>query len=356
MKIIRLSTFLDFGGVESRLANISHIKDENEWIFVCLNHAGKAAMQIQSNGKRVINLSTSSNIYSFATFFKVYQIFRKEKPDIVHTSGAEANFHGILAARFAGVKTIIGEEIGIPKHSAKGRFIFSKVYKYANYVVGNSKPVLEAVHQQDSVPNRKLVQIANPVIFRNITNHTIGEKKSDTFNILTVSRLEPVKNLESVIRVLAKLKDNLSNKILLTIAGSGSSENGLKNLVKELKLESEVCFLGMIEDPYIHFKNADLYILNSFTEGFSNSLAEAMYSKTPSLSTTVGAATEIIQDGVNGFLVPPDNDLALHEKLKQIIEIKEEKRNEIGEKGHQMIVENFSLEKHREKLMEIYKK
>lgn len=94
MKILRLSTFLDFGGVETRLANISHVQDENEWVFVCLNREGKAAQIIKNNKKRVINLNTKPSIYSFKTFWKVFNILKMEKPDVIHTSGAEANFHG----------------------------------------------------------------------------------------------------------------------------------------------------------------------------------------------------------------------------------------------------------------------
>src|SRR5690606_14567094 len=100
MKIIRLSTFLDFGGVETRLANISHFQDENEWLFVTLNREGKAAETIKANHKKLINLNAKPSIYSFTTFLKVYKTLKKEKPDVIHTSGAEANFHGILAAKF----------------------------------------------------------------------------------------------------------------------------------------------------------------------------------------------------------------------------------------------------------------
>jgi glycosyltransferase involved in cell wall biosynthesis len=143
-------------------------------------------------------------------------------------------------------------------------------------------------------------------------------------------------------------------KLNLTIAGSGSLENDLKEKVQQLNLENHVKFAGFITDPYPILLNSDLYILNSFSEGFSNSLVEAMYSKTPSLSTNVGAAPEIISDGINGFLIPADDD-ALYKKLKEILNVPKDEREKIGERGHQTIVENFSLEKHVDKLMEIYK-
>lgn len=351
MKILRLSTFLDFGGVETRLANVSHIQDKNEWVFVTLNKEGKAAKIISENRKRIINLQTKPSIYSLKTFFKVYQTLKKEKPDVIHTSGAEANFHGILAARLAKVPIIIGEEIGIPKHSKKAQLIFSKVYAFADFVVGNSKAVLDVVHQLDKVPQKKLIKIDNPILFKPLLEKT--ENQHGLFRILMFSRLEPVKNIEGVLNILAQLVKENQN-IHLTIAGSGTSESSLKEKVESLHLVDYVDFLGFINDPYPYLSNADLYVLNSFSEGFSNSLVEAMYSKTPSLSTAVGAAPEIIQDGINGFITESDNEPALYEKIKIIISLSPEKRKKIGEQGYQTVVNTFSLDRHIGELMKIY--
>ena len=353
MKILRLSTFLDFGGVETRLANISHVTDDNEWVFACMNREGKAAEVIKQNHKRLINFNAKPSIYSFQTFWSIYQTLKKEKPDVVHTSGAEANFHGILAAKIAGVPQIIGEEIGTPNHSKKAQFIFSFVYRFADFVVGNSQSVLDVVHNLDKVPRRKLVQINNPILFKDL-NYYPQNKIEDEFRILMVSRLEPVKNIEGVLHVLKRIKISTDLNVKLIIAGSGQSESALKQQVQDLGMENQVTFLGFIHDPYPHLINADLYILNSHSEGFSNSLVEAMYSKTPSLSTDVGAAPEIIEDGIHGFLTPTNDEEALYEKLKTIISLPKEKLQEIGRAGHEKIVKNYSLENHVNELMKIY--
>ena len=355
MKILRLSTFLDFGGVETRLANISHIQDDHEWVFVCMNREGKAAKIIRENHKKLINLKVKPSIYSLGTFWSIYQTIKKEKPAVIHTSGAEANFHGILAAKLAGVSRIIGEEIGTPNHSKKAQLIFSFVYRFADFVIGNSQAVLDVVHQLDKVPRRKLVQIANPILFKDLSAYK-RNKPFDEFQMLMISRLEPVKNIEGMINVLKQLKDKTDLNLRLIIAGSGQSESVLKQQVKDLDMENQVTFLGFINDPYPYLVNADLYILNSHSEGFSNSLVEAMYSKTPSLSTAVGAAPEIIEDGINGFLTPANDEEALCNKLKAIIALPKEKLQEIGVAGHEIIVKNFSLENHVNELMKIYNK
>lgn len=352
MKILRLSTFLDFGGVETRLTNVSHVTDDNEWLFVCLNKEGKAADKIKANKKRVICLNAKPSIYNISTLKKVYSVIKKEKPDVIHTSGAEANFHGVLAAKLAGIPVIIAEEIGIPNHSKKAQFIFSNVYKFANYIVGNSALVLDAVHRLDKVPKNKLIKIDNPLIFRDLDTST-EKHDSDIFKIVTISRLEPVKNIEGVIKVLSLLlKEKI--KVELTIAGSGILENSLKELVAQLNLQESVRFVGFITDPYPYLQQSDLYILNSFTEGFSNSLVEAMYSKTLSLSTDVGAAPQIIVDSNNGFIVPVNDEGALFNKIKDIINMPGEKHKEIEISGHRTVIGNFSLESHVSELMKVY--
>lgn len=353
MKILRLSTFLDFGGVETRLANISHVQDDHDWVFVCMNREGKAAKIIRGNHKKLINLKVKPSIYSLRTFWSVYKTLKSEKPDVVHTSGAEANFHGILAAKLAGVPQIIGEEIGTPNHSKKAQLIFSFVYQFADFVVGNSQAVLDFVHRLDKVPKRKLVQIDNPILFKDLSTYK-RNKPADEFQMLMISRLEPVKNIEGVINVLKQLKNKTDLNLRLIIAGSGQSESALKQQVKDLDMENQVTFLGFINDPYPYLVNADLYILNSHSEGFSNSLVEAMYSKTPSLSTSVGAAPVIIEDGISGFLTPANDEEALFEKLKAIIALPKEKLEKIGWVGHEKIVKNFSLGHHINELMKIY--
>ncbi|MBN9312776.1 MAG: hypothetical protein BGO40_00770 [Chryseobacterium sp. 39-10] len=355
MKILRLSTFLDFGGIESKMVNLSSLEDvENEWVFVALGKGGQSEKKIQAKGKRTVCLHLNHKIPSLSTIWKLFLFLKKEKPDVLHTSGAEANFFGFFAGKLAGVKTIVVEEIGIPNHSSKAKKIFQYIFKKADWVVGESKIVVDNLIQTYKLNPLKTKVIHNFGIFKSIETRKDLYKIQEIFKIIMISRLEPVKNIEGVLNVVKRLK-NEGREIRLSIAGKGSIEGELKNLVQNLEIHENVDFLGLISDPYPHLLEADLYVLNSHSEGFSNSLVEAMYSKTPSLSTSVGAAPEIIKDGVNGFLVPADNEEALFLKVKEITQMSAMQRKQIGEAGHKTIIENFSLENHVEKLMEIYK-
>jgi len=351
LKIIRLSTFLDFGGVERRLSNISYIEDENEWIFCAIGKGGKAEQIIRENQKEVICFNWDHKIPNLNTLFKLYRFLKREQPDVLHTSGAEANFFGVTAGRLAGVRRIVAEEIGIPKQGKLGRFIFNCIYRSANFVIGNSLKVLNYLETFNKVHSSKLKLIPNPLIFPDLSLKTYIYQLE--FKLISVSRLEPVKNIESVLRVVAKLKKE--NKLIkYNILGEGILMEHLKQLVIDLDIGKEVSFYGFHSDPYPFLLQADLYLLTSFSEGFSNSLVEAMYAGIPSLSTRTGAAEEIIQDGVNGWLVEVDNDNALYLKIKNIMCLDPEQLKNIGLAGRDHVIKNYSLEQHRKQLISIY--
>jgi len=353
MKIIRLTTALDFGGIEKRLINISTHKDNNEWLFCALGQGGNAEIAIRNNEKRVVCFDYNYKIPSLHTIYKLVQFFKLEKPQVVHTSGAEANFHGILAAKLAGVKIIVGEEVGIPNQSTVAKYIFSLLYKLANFVVGNSNEVLSYLKLKNKVAETKLIKIPNPVIFPSLPE----VKKTDDglIRLISVSRLEKVKNIDSILRVVAKLR-NQNWALHYSILGEGKEMNHLKNLTKELNIEQYVTFLGFQNDPYSYLLYSDLYLLTSFTEGFSNSLAEAMYCELPSLTTKVGAADEMITSNENGWIVSVNDDEDLLQTIQSIIKMDKEKRIAIGKKAKTTIIENYSLENHIDLLMAVYKK
>lgn len=354
MKIIRLTTLLDFGGIEKRLTNIAHIQDSNEWYFCAIGKGGVAEKKIISLGKKVVCFNVSYKIPSFAAIRTLYIFFKNQKPDVVHTSGAEANFHGIIAARLANIPCIIGEELGVPAQSFVAREVFSFLYKqFCKCVVGNSNAVTDYLIKFNRVSPSKVIKIPNPLIFPELI--LFDKKVMEPFKMISISRLEPIKNIESVIRVIKKLVDD-GEDIVYHIVGDGGYKKYLQDLTDSLGLSERIIFLGFQENVYYYLQNADLYLLTSHTEGFSNSLVEAMYSGTPVLSTAVGAATEIIQHGINGWLVEPSDDSSLYYTLKNDIFRKEkEVRQQIGRNGKSFVESNYSLEQHIAKLMSIYR-
>ncbi|MCD9853813.1 glycosyltransferase [Epilithonimonas sp. JDS] len=353
MKIIHLTTFLDFGGIERKKENISSWKDDNDWVFVAINKGGVAEEKIKANDKKVICLNLPYRIPSFTTILKLARLFRELKPDVIHAAGAEASFFGFFAGKLAKVPKIIVEEIGIPNHSRLAKSIFGFLYKKSYRTLVESKSVADFLIGNYNLSPDIVTVVPNFGTF-DYDLSKLKRVESNYFNILMVSRLEPVKNIEGVINVISRFVKLGINNIKLNILGSGTLETSLKEKVEQLQIADYVNFVGFVKDPFPYLINTDLYILNSFTEGFSNSLLEAMYSKTPSLSTTVGAAEDLINDGENGFLVPADNEDALFNKLKEITDLDPETLMKIGVNGYQSIIGQYTLKSHISQLLEIY--
>lgn len=353
MKIIRLSTFLDFGGIESKMANLSTHIDDNEWVFCAIGKGGMAEKKIKQYDKKVVCFNASIKIPSILTLFKLYLYFKKEKPDVVHSSGAEANFFGTIAAKFANVNIIISEEIGIPNHSKKARFIFNYIYKLSDYVLGESQFVVDYLKRNYSIAGHKLKVLPNFTLFPETPKNEYFNE-SNNFKIISVSRLEPVKNIEGLIRVIGKLKSE-GYQVSYTIVGSGSSEKSIQRLIDSLELNNEIKLLGFQSDPREFYLSSDLFVLNSFSEGFSNSLLEAMYYQIPSITTNVGAAQEIIDQHANGWIVPVDDEQELFDTIKKIIMLDITTRRIIGQNAHNLVVEKYSLQAHVDSLFKLYR-
>jgi glycosyltransferase involved in cell wall biosynthesis len=352
MKIIRISTLLHFGGLEQRLVNLSKVQDNNEWIFCAIGSGGTASEQILNNGKQVILLNLSYSIPSRQAIKGLIDLFKIEKPDVVHTSGAEANFHGIISAKIAGIKTIVAEEIGIPNQSRLVKFVFSGLYIFSSSVIANSNQVGEYLRKENKVSEKKLQIIPNPVPDSNLNQ--IASSSDFCFHLVTVSRLKAVKNIKGILEVISILFSE-GAKIKFSLIGDGDEQESLEACVVSLGLDNIVEFKGYHLNPWSTVEEANLFILNSNSEGFSNALAEAMAMGIPCLATRVGAAEDLISDGENGWLVPPNDNQALHEKLRYIIRIDKNELLEIGKKGKIHIQNRYSLQRHVSALLQVYK-
>jgi glycosyltransferase involved in cell wall biosynthesis len=352
MKIIRLTTFLDFGGIETKMANLATYSDINEWVFCAIGKGGVAEKKILSNNKEAVCFQLSHKIPSLKTIIKLYFYFKEQKPDVVHSSGAEANFHGVIAARLAGIPVIIAEEIGIPNHDRKVKKIFSWIYKLSHYVLGESQSVIDNLKNNYKIDSYKLKVVPNFTLFTKVETLK-NVSKNNVFKLISVSRLEPVKNIEGIIRVLYRLKKE-KFKIEYTIVGDGSSKDSLLALIEKLELQNEINLVGFQDNTEDYFLQSDLYVLNSLSEGFSNSLLEAMYMKKPSITTNVGAAQELIQNGSNGWIIKIDSEDELFENIKKCYLLDNNSRTIMGEKAYQTIIQNYSFQAHVKSLLTIY--
>lgn len=347
--MLKLTTLLDFGGQEKQYLSFTENPEllKNEYVFAAIGFGGNAEIVLKERGYEVHILNRKFSIKNLSNIWAIYKLIKKIKPDTVHTAAAEANFHGILAAKLAGVKYIIGEEIGIPKHSTTAQKVFSFVYRFADKVIGVSKSVKDHLVKMGEIPEKKGVVVYNPVSIPKI----FPKIPSEFFHIVYVGRLEKVKNVAILIQAFAKIQNSNST---LTIVGDGRERTELESLVKDLKIEDRVVFTGFQAEPSQFLSQSDLYVLPSYSEGFGIAAVEAMFLKIPVLATQVGGVPEFINHGENGWLFNPNSVEDLVEKLTYILSLNTDDRASIGNKGFEDVSNRFTVSKYVENLENLY--
>ncbi len=160
-------------------------------------------------------------------------------------------------------------------------------------------------------------------------------KKLKTKNeiiFLTMARFVPQKNLSLLIRSFIKaLKKESDVKMKLVIVGKGEEEKKLKKLAKDAP-KGSIVFMDWTDNPASVIKSADVYALSSNYEGWGRVCIETMASGTPLLMTNVGCANEVVLDGINGLVVPVNDEWVFAEGLHKLA-IDKELRKRLSKDG-----------------------
>jgi len=141
--------------------------------------------------------------------------------------------------------------------------------------------------------------------------------------------------------VVLELKKEIKNLKIL-IVGEGGEKRYLMEIVKKLKIENSVIFTGFRKDILSVIKISNIVVLTSKWEGMPNLILEGMALKKAVISTDIGGSKEIIEDGVNGFLLKYEDKKELGDKITYLYK-NPEIRKKMGEEGYKIIKKRFNL-------------
>ena len=134
---------------------------------------------------------------------------------------------------------------------------------------------------------------------------------TDCFTIVSAGRLDPVKQFHLIPKMAAEIKKQTDKKFVWYIIGGDrgfeSYVDGIKTDIVDLDVSEEVVMLGEKRNVYPYMAKADLYVSTSLSESFPLVINEAKALGIPIVSNNFGSATESIEDGVDGFVVPVEN-------------------------------------------------
>jgi glycosyltransferase involved in cell wall biosynthesis len=156
-----------------------------------------------------------------------------------------------------------------------------------------------------------------------------------------VARLDPIKNLPTLLTAMAEVRQQQSGAHLL-IVGDGPLRESLQQQATALNLETAVHFLGTRHDVPDLLAASDVLALPSLSEGLSMTLIEGSAAGLPLVASDVGGNNELVEHGTNGLLVPVSNAGALAKALITIITDKA-KADQMGKASRQRFHQYFQV-------------
>ncbi|ENZ0175023.1 glycosyltransferase family 4 protein [Providencia rettgeri] len=334
VKAIIISNSLAAGGAErvtSELANSWSKYDETEVSLITYSSVKDFYKLNDSVIVHKLNYKQSSNLFSrligrFNVILKLRRQIRESNPDFILTMTVRVNVFTLIS--LLGLKQrIILSERNNPMDSPPlplsiCRRLFYRYAKGAIYQTQRAKDYFSSKH-----PSLTSIVLPNPINVVSIPNNLNKEKV-----ILCVGRLEKQKGHKYLLQSFA-ISSYRSLGWRLIFVGDGILKNDLIVLAKELGIYDYVTFVGKQSDVYSWYFGSSIFAFPSTFEGFPNALAEAMSTGLPvvSFDCPTGPA-ELIENEVNGFLIPLYDTSAFAEKLNVLMS-DEDLRYTIGERA-----------------------
>ncbi|MBW2051421.1 MAG: glycosyltransferase [Deltaproteobacteria bacterium] len=356
------------GGEKHVLTLLEGFKDEKINVSLAVFAEGRLSEAARELGFEVHIISKRYR-GDIAPLVKLISLIKVKNIDIVHTHLISGNLYGRLAGKAARVKGVVSTL----HHSHKenmGRFSMPlmqdlffrldiKMAALSDCIVAPSAN-LKSLLVKHGVKATKIVSIPNAV---NVKNLNLSEEDvracleelsipPDVKLVGMVGRMVSVKNFELLLKTARRVIDE-GIKARFILVGDGPLRSELEKLTASLELGEHVIFTGFREDVFRIVSTFDLFVLCSKSETNPIALIEAMALKKPVIATNVGGVSEIIDHMENGWLCPPEDEIALANSITCLLNCPE-KASEFGTNAYQKVVTNFSLKGVTLELLNVY--
>lgn len=329
-------------------------------LYAILLNEGRLANDLRRLG--IIVHVVHENKRSFSSILlDVKKILKYQPADIIHSHRYKENILAYLVSKsLRGVK-LIATQHGMPEVqggevSLKHRFLskcnFFVLSKCFDQVVGVSQDIQKAFLKQKGFREDKTRVIHNGIEIPDIQPNRCNRYDSQALVVGSSGRLFPVKDYPFMIEV-AKAVLEKSNNISFQLAGDGPERLKLQKLIKDYGLSANFELKGHVDDMPHFYRDLDIYLNTSIHEGIPMSILEAMAHGLPVVAPMVGGLSEIVDDGIQGFLV---HERAPEMFAEKCLTLRKDGalRQRMSQRGRQKIIQEFSLQQMAQEYYDLY--
>lgn len=320
MKTLQLVPAMEQGGVERGVVEVNRALVAAGWENVVVSAGGRLAKQIESDGGRHIALDVKSKnpLTYFSRAAKLRRILEVEKPNVVCAHSRVPAWLFLWANRRPGIKWISFA------HGANSVSRYSEVMTFGDLTVTPSRYIADYLKANYGLEESRICVIPRAIDrdrfdAERLDRDFVDAKRSEwgiagKKVVMGVGRITQLKGYDTLIKAVHRANGLCGGApFKLVIVGEAEElrkdvEVNLRNLVKELKAEDAVVFAGNQQKVAECLSLADMVVSSNTrkAEAFGRSMAEALAMGKPVVAKAFGGAIDIVEDGLNGALVPAE--------------------------------------------------
>ena len=280
---------------------------------------------------------------------ELYLLYKAEKPDLIINYTIKPNIFGNIAARLAGMRTVsVITGLGYTfLNSGPVNYLIRKLYKWAlkktEKLIVLNKDDFELFTENNSFPKEKTLIFPGTGINTNFFRPLPNPRQDDKFVFLFIGRLLYDKGIREFVDA-AKQVRQICKKSEFWVVGDLNPGNPSAVSKEEFLKWTEsktIRYFGTTKEIRKFIKYSDAIVLPSYREGVPRSVMEGMSMEKPIITTDVAGCRETVEDGINGFIVPPKDSLALAEAITKVYNLSKEDLSEMGRESRQYVLEKF---------------
>lgn len=370
-KLIRLTAHsLTLGLIKGQIGYLQKEMD----VILAAKDTGNLRQLAESEGVQYRDIDMRreiSPINDLKSLSQLIRLFRKEKPDIVHANTPKGALLGLLAAKIARVPKRIYNVNGLRFETATGNFrrlliMMERIAcACANKVIPQSNGVADVL-RKEHITKKPLNVIHNgsgngvDVNYFNPELQDIKAKASELRNVFEgvsfvfVGRLVGDKGVNELVEAFDGLSKQYDNIRLYLVGGREENLDPLTDrTLSTIASNDNIIECGQQADVRPYLAASDIFILPSYREGFPNVVLEALAMGLPCIISDVNGATDAIQDGVNGLIIPKRNREALYHAMRLLIE-DQDQRESMASLARSIVSERFDKRDVWQATLEMY--